>query len=121
MKMEIKIESFFEIKEQNDYYNTTNKKSCQEGTYEEFFENGKKHIECQYSFDKKEGKYLKYYESSGKIKIECYYKKGILHGKYIEYFENGNKKIECEYENYKKVGLYEEFYENGKLKNKSNI
>ncbi len=74
-----------------------------------------KQFERTYENDILDGSYKEWY-SNGKIKIEANYTNGQLNGTYTKYFSNGNKRVEARYEQNVRVGVYKEYYKNGKLK-----
>ena len=62
---------------------------------------------------KKEGKWVSYYHSTGKKRLEYYYKDGKEDGLFTEWYENGQKSYEETYKDGKEDGLYTMWYENG--------
>ena len=58
--------------------------------------------------------YEEFYQNE-RLKVFCNYVDGELEGNYIEYYENGELKIICSYFCGKLNGLYQEFDENGNI------
>jgi antitoxin component YwqK of YwqJK toxin-antitoxin module len=82
--------------------------------YQKFFLSGKVEYEGKIINDKKEGKWITYYED-GSLCKEIYYKNGIKNGKYIWYFKNGNKVQEVDLVDGKKHGEEKYWNEDGSL------
>jgi len=66
------------------------------GKYKEWDENGD-WMEGKYRFGQKEGIFNHYYHDTGTKKRKENYKNGVLNGDFIEWYPNGQKKLEGKY------------------------
>ena len=74
------------------------------GTYEEWFINGKKKSKYNYQDNLKHGRYTTYYQN-GKKKEKGFWKHGNNEGLCSFWFENGQQKKEGDYKNTMRIGL----------------
>lgn len=84
------------------------------GNFNYFFEDGKPKKEEIYKDDLKEGTCKDYYPG-GKIKTEITYKAGVMEGQYKSYYENGQISYEGKYTAGKEDGEVVTYYENGQM------
>ena len=84
------------------------------GTYEEWYINGKKKSKYNYQDNLKHGRYTTYYQN-GKKKEKGFWKHGNNEGLCSFWFENGQQKKEGVYKNTKGIGLWTYWYPNGNI------
>ena len=84
-----------------------------DGTYKEWYENGKKSIFGTYVNGLEQGKYQEWYEN-GKKALKTVYFNGIPDGKYKEWHENGKKGLVIVFKDGGRNGTWTQWYENGK-------
>ena len=82
------------------------------GTFIEYFPNGKKKGTCEIKEGLPDGQRLVYFET-GNLSQDKLLKKGVYDGKSIEYFENGKIKQEGLMKSGKSDGIWKIYYENG--------
>ena len=82
------------------------------GSYKEWYSNGKPKTTGQYFNDDSTNSWAKWYEN-GQKKFEIHYKNDQLNGKYGYWYENGQKEIEGTYKDGKKDKSWTKWYENG--------
>jgi uncharacterized protein len=85
-----------------------------EGLHKEWFENGSKMSEINYSNGKWNGSYSEWYPNDIK-KFEGTYLSGYKDGVFIDYYENGNQKSKINYTRDQLSGENQSFYSNGSL------
>lgn len=83
-----------------------------EGTYVEYFENGRLYIKARYRADRLHGSYETFFPD-GKREITTTYRDGFLQGKYEEREESGELYVTGKYEKGEREGLFE-FFRDGK-------
>jgi len=117
-ELKINILNNQEIKYNDDYRNTTNKRikyigqvlnGVPEGKGIMFWKNGERY-EGEWKNDNKDGKGIYYFLDGDRY--EGNYKNGLREGKGIEYYSNGDR-YEGDYRNDKREGKGIEYYSNG--------
>ena len=84
------------------------------GTYEEWYINGKKKSKYNYLDNLKHGRFTTYYQN-GKKKEKGFWKYGNNDGLCSFWFENGQRKKEGVYKNTKGEGIWTYWYPNGNI------
>ena len=95
------------------------KKNKKDGLWSEFFENGNKKSQIEFSastLSEKKNGHFKYWYNSGKIKSTGEYKNNLEHGTFLSWNETGSLQYEENYHLGEKDGEWKVFWKNGKLK-----
>ena len=82
------------------------------GTYSDFYSNGQKSFEKNFSNGVEDGKWTHWYED-GVLKIKGNYKDGHEDGKWVYFYSNGGKKLEFNFKNKKIHGTLIKWYKDG--------
>ena len=88
----------------------------QNGSYTEYFEDGKISNRGMKLNGRDEGPWEVFYEGSGKLAKRLFYKNGVLNGPYEWISETGTLKEKGEYKDGTESGLWKYYYEDGALK-----
>ena len=79
-----------------------------------YYPNKKMHYEGEYNNNKRDGKWIYWYDNGNKWS-EGYLKKEINDGKRTVWFENGKKRYEGNYKDGKEIGKWQFYNESGAL------
>ncbi len=88
--------------------------SCGRNTKTEFFPNGEKKSEINYSGDKLDGE-SNYYYNNGHLQSHFFYKDGVLEGEANSFFYSGDAESKYYYKNGKLNGVYQIYFEDGNI------
>lgn len=88
------------------------------GSHIYYYEDGQPKREESYKDDLKEGKYKEYYPG-GKIKLEVDYKQGIIEGMNTSYYENGQISYQGKYTKGKEDGEVTTYFDKGQMSSQS--
>ncbi len=91
------------------------KKGVANGNVQFFYENGNKKEEGQFIEGNRNGKWIKWDESSNKIISEAHYNNGKKDGVWKIWDDNGVLRYQMEYKDGKKVGTWQQYDANGEL------
>ena len=72
------------------------------GIYNDFYPNGQKRFEKNFSNGVEDGKWNHWYED-GVLKIKGNYKDGVEDGKWVYFYSNGQKKLEKTFKDGKRI------------------
>ena len=84
----------------------------QDGTYRQFYPNGKVRVESLWVDGSQEGDHKEFYED-GSRKATVTFKNGVPHGQQLEWFPNGKPAALMKFDNGKPVGVRKEWDEKG--------
>ena len=72
-----------------------------------------KMAEAEYDSDQLDGTYTEFY-TNGKVKARIMYEDGVRHGETVFFYDNGNIKMQCKYKKGKRNGKSTVYDQNGK-------
>ena len=88
--------------------------SCGRTTKTEYFPNGEKKSEINYSGEKLDGA-SDYFYNNGHLQSHFFYKDGLLEGESQSFFFSGDTETKCLYKNGKLNGVYQIFFSDGNI------
>jgi antitoxin component YwqK of YwqJK toxin-antitoxin module len=86
-----------------------------QGTWREYFANGKKRSEGAYDYDRPTGEHRRW-DEKGHLLAVSHYRAGVSDGVQTTFFENGQKQSEASFELGKQIGVNSEWYADGTRK-----